>query len=216
MHGAIDVVLEAHEPEPPELRVHLRVADDFDGFLGAQPVLDEIGDRADWETHDILRLDEADELIRRLSERIGPICFGGKLTTHRRLAEHAMQELCRIMPWQKHGLTASETLPGGDFSHGIDEFRQSLRARFPWISSSQLDRYVRYYGTRSNDLLAGVQSASDLGRCFGADLCQREVDFLVGSEWAKSAEDIIWRRTKLGLRLTPSEVNELRDYLAQT
>lgn len=141
--------------------------------------------------------------------------FGGKLTTHRRLAEHAMQELCRVMPWPKRGLTASETLPGGDFPDGMDEFRRSLGARFPWISTSQLDRYVRYYGTRSNDLLAGVQKASDLGRCFGADLTQREVDFLVSSEWAKSAEDIIWRRTKLGLRLTPAEVNDLRDYLVQ-
>jgi glycerol-3-phosphate dehydrogenase len=126
-----------------------------------------------------------------------------------------MQELCRVMPWPKDGLSASEILPGGDFPHGMDAFRQSLHARFGWIAPSQLDRYVRYYGTRSNDLLAGVQNASDLGRCFGADLTQREVDFLVRSEWAVSAEDIIWRRTKLGLRLTPAEVDDLSNYLAQ-
>ncbi len=141
--------------------------------------------------------------------------FGGKLTTHRRLAEHAMEELCRVMPWPRTGLSATEILPGGDFPHGMDAFRQSLHCRFPWIPASQLDRYVRYYGTRSNDLLAGVENASDLGHCFGADLTQREVDFLVDSEWAISAEDIIWRRTKLGLRLTQAEVDDLSDYLAQ-
>jgi glycerol-3-phosphate dehydrogenase len=140
--------------------------------------------------------------------------FGGKLTTHRRLAEHAMQRLCTIMPWPAAGRSRSDILPGGDFGpSGIQFYRKSLKARFPWLAEMQADRYVRQYGTRADALLEGVQKIEDLGRHLGADLYQREVDFLIETEWAASVEDIIWRRSKLGLRLSPVEIGRLASYL---
>jgi glycerol-3-phosphate dehydrogenase len=140
--------------------------------------------------------------------------FGGKLTTHRRLAEHAMQKLCTIMPWPAAGRSRSDILPGGDFgASGVTGYKKALKERFPWLPEMQADRYVRQYGTRADALLEGVQKIGDLGRHLGADLYQREVDFLIESEWAASVEDIIWRRSKLGLRLSPVEIGRLASYL---
>jgi glycerol-3-phosphate dehydrogenase len=76
-----------------------------------------------------------------------------------------------------------------------------------------LSRYVRSYGTRARELLDGVRSSDDLGACLGSDLYEREVDFLIGTEWARSADDIVWRRTKLGLRLTPVEIDAVAAYV---
>ncbi|WP_119393057.1 glycerol-3-phosphate dehydrogenase [Taklimakanibacter lacteus] len=140
--------------------------------------------------------------------------LGGKLTTHRRLAEHAMQKLCAIMPWPAESSSREDILPGGDFgAGGIEAYRRTLRSRFPFLPEMQADRYVRLYGTRSDDLLAGARSLADLGRHMGADLYQREVDFLMDTEWARGVEDIIWRRSKLGLRLSPVEIGGLASYV---
>jgi D-erythritol 1-phosphate dehydrogenase len=142
------------------------------------------------------------------------IIFGGKLTTHRKMAEHALSELGRFLPIPKEGRTAFETLPGGDFGdEGMEGFEQALGRKFSWLPSKQLRRYVRTYGTRSRALLNGVGSLAGLGPCFGADLYQKEVEFLIGTEWAMSTDDIIWRRTKLGLRLSVKDVEGLANYL---
>ncbi|HEY7690047.1 MAG TPA: glycerol-3-phosphate dehydrogenase C-terminal domain-containing protein, partial [Dongiaceae bacterium] len=110
--------------------------------------------------------------------------------------------------------TARETLPGGDIgADGMAAFEAAIQRDFPWLPGDQARRYVRLYGTRTRALLESVRLASDLGTHFGADLYQREVDFLVATEWAQSADDILWRRTKLGLRLTAAEVVRLETYL---
>ena len=144
------------------------------------------------------------------------LIFGGKLTTHRRLAEHAMRELCRIMPWPAHGLTQTEILPGGDFGAGGKAgYERSLKQSFAWLPGRQIERYVQQYGTRVEELLAGAKQIEDLGLHFGGDLYQREVDFLIWTEWAESAEDIIWRRTKVGLLLSPDDVGRIRSYFSE-
>lgn len=140
--------------------------------------------------------------------------FGGKLTTHRRLAEHAMKELCRVMPWPKKGRTKTECLSGGDFGAlGMAGYERELKARRSFLPPAQIERYVRLYGTRSDELLGSATRLGDLGEHFGADLYQQEVDFLISTEWAECPDDIIWRRTKLGLRLAPAEVEQLRSYM---
>ncbi len=143
--------------------------------------------------------------------------FGGKLTTHRRLAEHAMQKLCAVMPWPAACPSRSDVLPGGDFGPGgLESYGNALRARLPWLPETQANRYVRLYGTRTGDLLHGAQGLADLGPLIGADLYCREVDFLKQTEWAETVEDIVWRRTKLGLRLSPVEIAGLQSYLKET
>jgi glycerol-3-phosphate dehydrogenase len=82
-----------------------------------------------------------------------------------------------------------------------------------WLPQRQARRYVRTYGTRARDLLTGMRGIEDLGQCLGADLYEREAEFLIDTEWARSAEDILWRRTKLGLRLAPAEIENLQRYL---
>jgi glycerol-3-phosphate dehydrogenase len=88
-----------------------------------------------------------------------------------------------------------------------------LIAEYPNLPAALLQRYARLYGTRARDMLAGTTSIAGLGRCFGADLHEREIEFLTRTEWARTAADIVWRRTKLGLRLTPAEVAAVSDYV---
>ncbi|MBL8905753.1 MAG: glycerol-3-phosphate dehydrogenase [Rhizobiales bacterium] len=181
-------------------------------YSGVRPLF-EVGGGRDGDLSTLTR-DYSFEIDGR--DGVAPLLtvFGGKLTTHRRLGEHAMRELCRVMPWPKQGLTRSEILPGGDFgSDGIEAYRRDLAARFPFLPQAQLARYVKLYGTRSDILLQDVRRLADLGVCFGADLHEREVEFLRDTEWAETAEDMVWRRSKLGLRMTPGEIARLDSYL---
>ena len=140
--------------------------------------------------------------------------FGGKLTTHRRLAEDALAKLAPFLRPPRPGATAQEVLPGGDLGPDVESFEASLKRDFPWLLEPQLRRYSRLYGARARALLGSARALTDLGTPFGADLYQREVDFLIETEWARTADDILWRRTKLGLRLTAAAVDRLSTYLA--
>ena len=130
--------------------------------------------------------------------------FGGKITTYRQLALHAIRDLA---PFFKLRAKAQELapLPGGDIGD-FNEFLASLQLRNPWLPARMAKRLARAYGGRVNDILRGASSLADLGQHFGADLYQREVEFLVAREWARSAEDILWRRSKLGLHLNADQV----------
>jgi glycerol-3-phosphate dehydrogenase len=98
-------------------------------------------------------------------------------------------------------------MPGADFG----AFLRALVAEYPFLKAATAQRYARLYGTRVRDLLKDVRAPADLGECVGADLYQREIDFLRATEWARTADDIMWRRSKLGLALT----DEQRRRLAQ-
>jgi len=140
--------------------------------------------------------------------------FGGKLTTHRKMAEQAVGKLAPYLNLKSPSRTATETLPGGDFgSEGFENFELSMLRAYPGFPAAQIRRYARLYGTRARDLLAGAASPADLGRCLGADLHEREIDFLMETEWAWTAEDIVWRRTKLGLWLTAAEIEAVAGYV---
>jgi len=140
--------------------------------------------------------------------------YGGKLTTHRRLAEAAVSKLAPYLKPPRPSQTAHETLPGGDVgADGVAAFEAAIKRDFPWLPDDQARRYVRLYGTRTRPLLESARGPADLGIHFGADLYQREVDFLVATEWAQSADDILWRRTKLGLRLNAAEIVRLEAHL---
>jgi glycerol-3-phosphate dehydrogenase len=143
--------------------------------------------------------------------------FGGKITTFRRLAEAAMDRLAPLFPGLPARWTADARLPGGDFPwDGFAALRDDLARRYSFLSQPTATRLARAYGTRAATLLGEATSAADLGMMFGADLSEREVDWLVRTEWARTAEDILWRRSKLGLRLAPAEVTALERYLART
>jgi glycerol-3-phosphate dehydrogenase len=135
--------------------------------------------------------------------------YGGKITTHRRLAEEALEKLAPYLKGAKarEGWTGHAPLPGGDMAvSAIPALSAQLVTRYPFLQASHANRLAHAYGTRATRVLGDAKSSEDLGRWFGASLTEAEINYLMSSEWARTTEDIIWRRSKLGLRLTPSEV----------
>ncbi|HET7816066.1 MAG TPA: glycerol-3-phosphate dehydrogenase, partial [Sphingomicrobium sp.] len=137
---------------------------------------------------------------------------GGKITTYRKVAEEALERLAPFFPRMGRPWTAAAPLPGGDIAD-LGAFRADLAGRHPFLPASLVARLVDAYGTRAEAILADVREVSDLGRDFGAGLYEREVDYLERHEWARSAEDILFRRTKLGLELGEEAARAIDDYV---
>ncbi|SFA52834.1 homodimeric glycerol 3-phosphate dehydrogenase (quinone) [Paracoccus halophilus] len=152
------------------------------------------------------------DYVLSLDDRGPPLLnvFGGKITTYRRLAESAMARLARFFPQCGGDWTAGVALPGGDFPvDGVAALIARLQADYPFLSPRLSRRLVRTYGTDAHALLAGAKGMADLGRDFGAGLTGTEVRWLMDREYARSAEDILWRRTKLGLHMDEEQAREL-------
>ena len=143
--------------------------------------------------------------------------FGGKITTYRHLAESAVAKLSRWLPLlQGPGWTASKALPGGDFPVCDTAIvGDALRSNYPFLSAATAKRLARTYGTCAGDWLGNAQSLADLREDFGHGLTGAEVDYVVAQEWARTADDILWRRTKLGLHFNANQTETLIHYLSQ-
>ncbi len=140
--------------------------------------------------------------------------FGGKITTYRRLAEAVLAKLGEALEITQDDWTAGVPLPGGDFPvDGVAALAQELRAGFPFIDERWAARLVRMYGTDAKRMLDGAESREDLGEDFGATITARELDWAVSREWARTAEDFLWRRSKLGLHLDPVGAARVDAYL---
>jgi glycerol-3-phosphate dehydrogenase len=194
------------------LRAPIERSDVVWTFSGVRPLF-EVGGARDRDLSTLTR-DYAFEIDHRDGAAPALTIFGGKLTTHRRMADHALSQLARFLKPPRPSRTATEPLPGGDFGPGgMGSFAAALRREYEWVPESLLSRYVRTYGTRVRELLEGARSRGDLGACLGSDLHEREIDFLIRTEWARAADDIVWRRTKLGLRLAASEIDGIAAYV---
>ena len=175
-------------------------------YAGVRPLYDDAAKNASAVTRDyVLDVDSGPDRAALLS------VFGGKITTFRRLAEHAMEKLQPHLPACGPAWTAQAPLPGGDMPDAdFDRFLAAFRARFGFLDEALSRRLARAYGTRAERLLDGCARMADLGRHYGGGLHQREVDYLRAEEWAETAEDILWRRSKLGLH-APRETAALLD-----
>lgn len=144
--------------------------------------------------------------------------YGGKITTYRRLAEEALKKLSPYLKGTKarEGWTAKAALPGGDMevSAGAALMADLLR-NYPFLTEGHANRLVRAYGTRAVRMLGMAKTVTDLGREFGATLTEREVRYLMSDEWACTAEDVIWRRSKLGLWMSSAEIAALETWFAE-
>jgi glycerol-3-phosphate dehydrogenase len=132
--------------------------------------------------------------------------FGGKITTYRKLAEHALEKLKPFFPAMTGAWTAAAPLPGGDMPGAdFERFLAQLQTTQPWLPEDLAHHYARLYGTRTTDLLNGARDLAGLGQHFGGLLYQAEIDYLRKAEWARTAEDVLDRRTKHGLHITPGQ-----------
>jgi glycerol-3-phosphate dehydrogenase len=176
-------------------------------YSAVRPLFDDGASKAQEATRDyVLRIENGDAPLLNV--------FGGKLTTYRRLAESALEKIGETIGEKGRKWTAGSHLPGGDFpAAGYDDEVAKLRTRYPFLTASHARRLVRLYGTRAAQLLGNAASEADLGKHFGADLYAAEVDWLIGREWALRAEDVLWRRTKLGLKFSRAQTAELEEYM---
>lgn len=139
--------------------------------------------------------------------------YGGKLTTYRLLAEKAVDKLAEHFDNLPPSRTAENCLPGGDFSNR-QQLNDELAQQYPWLPAEIIARWVTSYGSLAYRILTDCQEITGLGKQFGHGLTQREVDYLIEQEWALRVEDILWRRTKLGLLFDQEETQALKNYLA--
>ena len=190
----------------------VKPADVVWSYSGVRPLLDDENSSASEVTRDYQLDCDADGCAALVN------VFGGKITTHRKLAEDALDWLAPVLGNSNPAWTAADTvhLPGGDFADtnfidaGFDRFLHNVVQRYPWLPGGLALRYARAYGTRLHKIVGAARSMADLGENVGADLYRAEVDYLVREEWASSADDILWRRSKLGLRLDDDGVARLR------
>jgi glycerol-3-phosphate dehydrogenase len=179
-------------------------------FSGVRPLYDDGASAASAATRDyVLELDDDGPPLVSI--------FGGKITTYRKLAEHVLDKLAPAFPQiaLRRGWTGAAPLPGGAFAPTELEARvEDLQLRYPWLMEGEARRLTRAYGLRAGEILGEASERQALGRDFGAGLSEREVDYLIRVEWAKCAEDVAWRRTKLGLRLSVDQIAALDRFIA--
>jgi glycerol-3-phosphate dehydrogenase len=170
-------------------------------FSGVRPLYDDGATSATQATRDyVLNVVDRDGAAPLLN------VFGGKITTYRRLAEGALAKLERYFPDMGGDWTAGAALPGGDFPvFGVEPLIAGLREKFPFVDDRFARRLVRAYGTEAAEGLGDASEMEDLGHCFGWNLTERELTWLMTREWARCAADVLWRRSKLGLRLSADD-----------
>ena len=180
-------------------------------YAGVRPLHDDGSDNPSAVTRDYtLRVDDEAGAAPVLS------IYGGKVTTYRRLAEQAMQRLQPYFPGLGDDWTSGRPLPGADFgTRGREQARDALFSQYRHLPQEMLRGLFRRHGTLAHRVLEGVASVDDLGRDFGAGLQAREIDWFIDQEWAVSAEDVLWRRTKCGLQLTEEQRQAVADYVKQ-
>jgi glycerol-3-phosphate dehydrogenase len=176
-------------------------------YSGVRPLYDDGASSATAATREyVLTLDQAGAPLLNV--------FGGKITTYRKLAEAALAKVGQVFPDLPKDWTAGVALPGGDFP--VDQVAtlvEELQRDYPFLTPYWARRLIRAYGTEAPQVLGNATSAADLGRDFGATLTERELDWAMRKEWVRSAADMVWRRSKLGLRLTPEQIRDIDTYI---
>jgi glycerol-3-phosphate dehydrogenase len=178
-------------------------------YSGIRPLYDDGASSAQEATRDyVLKVEQPEGQPPMLS------IFGGKITTSRKLAEHALEKLQPFFPKFKAPWTAGASLPGGMAYAQVAQYIADQQKAYSFLKPQNVLRLFRAYGTDMQQILNGARFASDLGKSFGP-LSEREVEYLRKHEWAITADDILWRRSKLGLHLKADEIQALREYMGE-
>ncbi len=179
-------------------------------YSGVRPLYDDGASKAQEATRDYVLKTETEGSLKFIN------IFGGKITTYRRLAETMLEKIGSIIgntgsPW-----TERSTLPGGEFS--VEEYEQlvaNVREQFSFLDVGLTERLVRAYGMKVYDVFQGAKSEADMGIDFGNGLSEAEVRYLIENEWAQTADDVLWRRSKLGIRFSKKEKSKLEAFIAE-
>lgn len=178
-------------------------------YSAVRPLYDDGASKAQEATRDYVLTVEGEPSQAKLLN-----IFGGKITTYRRLAEAVMDKIDNAFARSTSAWTADATLPGGNFqSDGLQDLVDKLAEKFAFLDGRTASRLARAYGTLAFDMLGDAARLEDLGKAFGGGLTEREVTYLRDREWAVSADDILWRRSKLGLRLSEAERDKLERWM---
>ncbi len=178
-------------------------------YSGIRPLYDDGATSAQEATRDyVLKVEHPENQAPMLS------IFGGKITTHRRLAEHALEKLAPFFPNAKAPWTARGTLPGALAYKDVENYILEQQRTYSFLKPQNVLRLFRAYGTNMLEILKGARFSSDLGKSFGP-LSEREVEYLRKHEWVNSADDILWRRSKLGLHMKAEDIQALREYMGE-
>lgn len=180
-------------------------------YSGVRPLYDDNASEARAATRDyVIEMDGGEDGAAPLVS-----VFGGKITTFRKLAEAVLKRLSGVFPNMKAAWTDGVALPGGDFAvNEVETKIAALTRDYPFLSDVTTRRLIRAYGTRAWAMLGDARSVDDMGESFGAGLTAREVAYLMDAEWARSADDVLWRRSKLGLRLDEAAQARLDAWMA--
>jgi glycerol-3-phosphate dehydrogenase len=190
-------------------REPVRIEDIVWTYSGVRPLYDDGASKAQEATRDYVLKEDAPQGAAPLIN-----VFGGKLTTARRLAEHMLEKIEHHLGKKGAPWTHAASLPGGDFeATAFDRELEKLKADYPFLPHLHARRLFKLYGTRARILLGKSKCLEELGRHLGSDLYEVEVRYLMEHEWAHTAEDILWRRTKLGLRMNAIEVSSLETFV---
>lgn len=179
-------------------------------FSGVRPLLDGDASSSALSRDYFVTLDEVNR---------SPILsiYGGKITTYRTLAENVVNQIADVFHSKQAAWTKDMPLPGGDFDgHTFEGISELINQQYPWLPDSMMLRLLHQYGTRIHNVIGQAASLDDLGEHFGNDLYENELHYLVNHEWAHTTDDILFRRTKLGLLLTDTEKERVSSWLNQT
>ncbi len=174
-------------------------------YSGVRPLYDDGASKAQEATRDYVLREDGNKGDAPLLN-----VFGGKITTYRRLAESMMEKVEALIGQKSASWTVNSTLPGGDFDEeGFERLVNDVTLEHSYLEKDVVWRLVRSYGTNCRKILKNIKSVEGLGQDFGAGLTEREVRYLIENEWARTAEDIVWRRSKLGIRMTDEQIAAL-------
>lgn len=177
-------------------------------YSGVRPLYDDGASSATAATRDyVLKLDHSAG---------APVLhiFGGKITTYRRLAESAVAHMDEALLQQTRNWTAGVPLPGGDIAlSDMENLRAKLQKKLPFFDDFTIRRLVRQYGTQATTIFAPINGPDDVGEDFGCGVTAHEINWSIDNEWVSSADDLLWRRSKMGLRLSDVQINNIENYI---
>ena len=190
------------------LNAEIKLKDIVWSYSGVRPLYDDGASMAQEATRDYVIKTSKEDSALMIN------IFGGKITTYRRLSESILEHIEKFLGKRGNLWTEKSSLPGGDIAvDGQIDLNNKLHMKYPFLTEETIKRLVRSYGTLSFEIFSDSNSIESLGKNFGSGLYEKEVKYLIIKEWSRTSDDILFRRSKLGLSFSKEEIKRLDQYL---